>query len=66
MAEETVIIRGENNILLKKSLAKNLYKNKFDQLTISKILGLTQPMVSNYCSSNEKIPKNQIDEKFKE
>ncbi len=58
MSEETVIIRGENTILLKKSLAQNLYKNKFEQLTISKILGITQPMVSNYCSSTEKIPKN--------
>jgi len=58
MADEVVLIRGENTILLKKSIAQNLYKNKFEQLTISKILGLTQPMVSNYCSSTEKIPKN--------
>jgi predicted fused transcriptional regulator/phosphomethylpyrimidine kinase len=58
MAEEAFIIRVENNILLKKSIAQNLYKNKFEQLTISKILGLTQPMVSNYCSSSDEIPKN--------
>jgi len=58
MAEEAFLVRGENKILLKKSIAQNLYKNKFEQLTISKILGLTQPMVSNYCSSTEKIPKN--------
>lgn len=58
MVEETIIIKGENTILLKKSIAKNLYKTNFEQLTISKILGLTQPMVSNYCSSTEEIPKN--------
>jgi len=58
MTEEVVLIGGENKILLKKSIAQNLYKNKFEQLTISGILGLTQPMVSNYCSSNDKIPKN--------
>jgi len=58
MTEEVVLIRGENKILLKKSIAQNLYRNKFEQLTISKILGLTQPMVSNYCSSTDKIPKN--------
>jgi predicted fused transcriptional regulator/phosphomethylpyrimidine kinase/predicted XRE-type DNA-binding protein len=58
MAEEVVLIRGEKKILLKKAIAQNLYKNKFEQLKISRILGLTQPMVSNYLSSNEKIPKN--------
>jgi hypothetical protein len=58
MVDEAVIIREENTILLKKSIAQTLYKNNFEQLTISKILGLTQPMVSNYCSSTEKIPKN--------
>jgi len=58
MAEEVVLIRRENKIFLKKSIAQNLYKNKFEQLTISKILDITQPMVSNYCSSNDKIQKN--------
>jgi len=58
MVDEAVIIREENTILLKKSIAQTLYKNNFEQLTISKILGLTQPMVSNYCSSTEKIPEN--------
>ena len=58
MVDEAVIIREENTILLKKSIAQTLYRNNFEQLTISKILGLTQPMVSNYCSSTEKIPKN--------
>ena len=58
MVNEAVIIKGEDTILLKKSIAQTLYRNNIEQLTISKILGLTQPMVSNYCSSTEKIPKN--------
>ncbi|UCF50721.1 MAG: hypothetical protein JSU91_04360 [Thermoplasmatales archaeon] len=48
----------DDTILLKKAIAINLYNKKFEQSRISKILNLTQPMVSNYCSSNEKIPKN--------
>ena len=58
MAGEVILIKGENKILLKKSIAKNLYRSKFEQLKISKILAITQPMVSNYCSSNDKIPEN--------
>ena len=58
MAKEVILIKGEHQIILKKSIAQHLYKNKFEQLTISKILDITQPMVSNYCNSIEKIPNN--------
>jgi len=57
MAEEVIFIKEENAILLKKALAKNLYLKNFDQVKISKILKISQPMVSNYCSSREKIPE---------
>jgi len=58
MADEAYFIRGQNSIFLKKALAKILYNNGIDQLKISDILNLSQPMVSNYCKSNEKIPKD--------
>ena len=58
MAEEAIFINIDDSILLKKALAKNLYTKNLDQSKISDILKLTQPMVSNYCSSKEKIPKN--------
>ena len=58
MAEEAIFINYEDTIILKKALAKSLYKRNIDQLKISEILHLSQPMVSNYLSSKEKIPNN--------
>jgi predicted fused transcriptional regulator/phosphomethylpyrimidine kinase len=60
MVEKAIFIKEENTIFLKKALAKNLYLKNFDQITISEILNISQPMVSNYCSSKEKIPENII------
>ncbi len=61
MAEEAIFIKTEDTILLKKALAKKLYSKNIDQPEISEILNLSQPMVSNYCGSNEKIPKKILD-----
>ncbi len=58
MVEEAFFVKAEDTILLKKAIAINLYGKQIEQSKISKILNLTQPMVSNYCSSNEKIPKD--------
>jgi predicted fused transcriptional regulator/phosphomethylpyrimidine kinase len=58
MADEAVIIGGDKTILLKKAIARTLYSKGIDQLEISEILNLSQPMVSNYCSSKEIIPKD--------
>ena len=60
MVEEAIFIKAEDTILLKKAIAINLYSKNIEQLKISKILNLTQPMVSNYCSSKDKIPKDII------
>jgi len=61
MVEEAVFLKSNNTINLKIALAKILYSKNIDQLQISKILNLSQPMVSNYCKSDEKIPKNLLD-----
>jgi len=61
MAEEAIFVDADSTLLLKKAVAKNLYSKKVDQLKISEILEISQPMVSNYCSSNDKIPKNILD-----
>ena len=58
MAEEVYFINSDDTALLKKAIAKRLYTKNIDQSRISKILKLSQPMVSNYCSSNNKIPKD--------
>jgi predicted fused transcriptional regulator/phosphomethylpyrimidine kinase len=58
MAIEVFLIGEEKTINLKKAIARILYNKNFDQLRISKILNLSQPMVSNYCNSNEKISDN--------
>ena len=58
MPIEAFLIRGEKTILLKKAIARILYSKKIEQSKISKILNLSQPMVSNYCNSNEKISDN--------
>jgi len=61
MAEEAVFVQEDNSILLKKAIAKALYDKDIEQSKISNILKLSQPMVSNYCSSNDKIPNNILD-----
>ena len=58
MAEEAIFVNAENTVLLKQAIAKNLYSKNIDQFKISKILDLSQPMVSNYCSSNNKISED--------
>jgi hypothetical protein len=59
MAEEVILVKAENTIALKRALAKNLYLKKKDQVQISSILNISQPMVSNYLSSKEEI-SNEI------
>ena len=58
MVEEVYFINADDTTLLKKAIAKRLYTKNIDQSNISKILNLSQPMVSNYCSETNKIPKN--------
>lgn len=58
MVEEAIFVKWEDSVILKKAIAKTLYRRKVDQPKISEILKLSQPMVSNYCASNEKIPDN--------
>lgn len=57
MAEEAIFVDAENTLLLKKAIAKSLYSKRFDQSKISDILKISQPMISNYCGSNDRIPK---------
>lgn len=52
------IIITDDITLLKISLSKELRKQRFSQEKISKILKLTQPMVSNYLSIDKKIPEH--------
>jgi hypothetical protein len=59
MAEEIILLKARNTIPLKKALAKKLYLKNRDQVQISSILNISQPMVSNYLSSKEKI-SNEI------
>ncbi len=61
MVEEAILIREKDIILLKKAIAKNLYKEKFEQSKISDILNISQPRVSNYLNSKEKIPNNILE-----
>ena len=61
MAKEILLVKADSTILLKKALAKNLNFKKIDQIQISNILGMSQPMISNYLSSNEQLPKKIID-----
>ena len=56
MVEEAIFVKSEETILLKKALAKTLYKNNIEQSKISNILAISQPMVSNYICSKQKIP----------
>ena len=57
MVEEAILINAENKVLLQKAIARSLYSKNHDQSQISKILNLSQPMVSNYCNSNDNIPR---------
>jgi hypothetical protein len=56
MSEEAIFVKGEDSILLKEAIAKALYSRNIEQSKISDILKLSQPMVSNYCASDDKIP----------
>ena len=60
MAEGVVILSNGDGILIKKALARILYQKGMDQLTISKTICITQPMISNYVSSDEKIPRELV------
>jgi predicted fused transcriptional regulator/phosphomethylpyrimidine kinase len=60
MAEGVIILNNGDAILLKKALARILYGKDMDQSTISKVISITQPMVSNYVSSHEKIQKEIV------
>lgn len=61
MSEEAIFVKGDDSILLKKAIAKALYSRNIEQSKISDILKLSQPMVSNYCASDDKIPDNIIE-----
>lgn len=58
MVEEAVFFNADDAVLIRKAIAKSLYTKNIDQSKISEILKLSQPMVSNYCSSNDQIPKD--------
>lgn len=60
MTEEAYLIGGDKTITIKKAIARILYHKDIDQLKISEILNLSQPMVSNYCNSNDKITEDII------
>jgi predicted fused transcriptional regulator/phosphomethylpyrimidine kinase len=61
MAEEAFFVKAGDTIILKIAIAKSLYLKKYDQARISKILNISQPMVSSYLNSNKKIPNIIID-----
>lgn len=61
MTEEAIFVKGDDSILLKKAIAKILYSINIEQSKISDILKLSQPMVSNYCTSDDKIPNNILE-----
>lgn len=54
MADEALFLTDEKFIAVKKTIAQLLYRQGMEQARISRILGLSQPMVSNYCSSTQK------------
>lgn len=58
MAGMALFFSWEEFITLKKSIAQILYEDDVEQSKISKILGLSQPMVSNYCGSNKTEQKD--------
>jgi predicted fused transcriptional regulator/phosphomethylpyrimidine kinase len=57
MSFKAILIPQNKSIYLKKAIARKLYSDGYDQSNISRILALSQPMVSNYCNSKELIPK---------
>jgi len=64
MAEEVYLVDEYKDKVIKKLLAKKLYKKGFEQSKIAQLLNLSQPMVSNYLKDNleEKYGLNkQID-----
>ena len=60
MANEAVFVGGDKTIQLKKAIARILYDKGMDQSKISGALSLSQPMVSNYCSSKDKIDDEMV------
>lgn len=58
MPQEVFLIGGEKTVHLKIAIARILYSKKIEQSTISEILNISQPMVSNYCNSSEKTSDN--------
>jgi predicted fused transcriptional regulator/phosphomethylpyrimidine kinase len=58
MVEEAIFIKLDETVFLKQAIAQALYRRNIEQSKISDLLNLSQPMVSNYCSSNEEIPNN--------
>ena len=58
MAEEALFLSDEHIKQVKKTIAQILYKQGMEQSGISKILSLSQPMVSNYCSSTKTATKD--------
>lgn len=70
MVEEVFLAKKKEELCLKKAIANILYKKKFEQQKIAKILNLSQPMVSNYCKSKNNVSKkilnkaNNISEKI--
>jgi len=61
MAEEVIFIKSDDEIVIKIAIAKNLYLKNFDQSKISRVLNISQPMVSNYLKSKNKIHKKISD-----
>jgi len=58
MVEEAFFVPEHNSILLKRAIAKILYRKNMEQSKISSLLQLSQPMVSNYCTSAVSIPSS--------
>ena len=60
MAEEIFLLDNTDELILKKAVANILYDQKIDQNKIANILGLSQPMVSNYIKANTKFTKEVL------
>jgi len=60
MVEEVFLVKQENKSILKKAIAKNLYKKNIDQTKIANVLKISQPMVSIYCKKEGKIPEDVL------
>lgn len=60
MVEEAFFVLEQDSTLLKRAIAKILYRKNMEQSKISYVLHLSQPMVSNYCSSTVFIPSTII------